>query len=294
MKFYLFCKRIWLFIKMKFILIKYGYPKVFDSLQTIDYIKKSGYNVSRFGDGEIDILNGKSIKFQEYDEKLADKLKNILKNDKNNLMVCIPCVFELKNIKPLKNSSKLFWLDYVVNNYIKYVNYLDLSKNYYDASVSRPYIRYKFNNKISDKLFKKMKGLWNDRDILILEGEYSRLGVGNDLFQNAKSIKRILCPSKNAFSKYDKILKSVKLNAKDKLVLIALGPTATVLASDLLDSNIHAIDLGHLDLEYEWYKMKVKDRVDVKNKIVNELENNKEILELHDKKYQESIIEIIK
>ncbi len=294
MKIYLYFKRVYLSIKKIFVLKKYGKPKVADSLETIDYILKSGYNVSRFGDGEFDIINGKSIKFQEYDKVLASKLQNILKNNKDNLIVCIPCIYESKNLKPLKNSSKLFWLNYLVKNHHKYVKYLDLSKQYYDASVSRPYIRYKFNNSISDELFKKVKNIWQDKDIIIVEGEYSRLGVGNDLFANAKSLKRILCPSKNAFSVYDKIIASIKKEAQGKLVLIALGPSATVMASELLDSNIYAIDLGHLDLEYEWYKIKAKERVDIENKIVNELDNKKEILELNDQKYQESIIDVIK
>ena len=37
-----------------------------------------------------------------------------------------------------------------------------------------------------------MKGIWEGRDIIFIEGEKSRLGVGNDLFDNAQSIHRIL------------------------------------------------------------------------------------------------------
>ena len=48
-----------------------------------------------------------------------------------------------------------------------------------------------------------MKQIWKDRDIIIVEGELSRLGVGNDLFDNAKDIRRILCPAKNTIDKYN-------------------------------------------------------------------------------------------
>ena len=40
-----------------------------------------------------------------------------------------------------------------------------------------------------------------DRDVIICEGEKTRMGVGNDLLDNCKSIKRIICPSENAFDK---------------------------------------------------------------------------------------------
>jgi len=63
---------------------------------------------------------------------------------------------------------------------------------------------------------------------LIVEGEQSRIGIRNDLLNQTKSIKRIICPTKNAFRVYNKILNSVLKISKDHLILIALGPTATV------------------------------------------------------------------
>ena len=57
------------------------------------------------------------------------------------------------------------------------------------------------------------------------------------------------------------------------MVLIALGPTATVLATDLSNSGYQAIDIGHIDIEYEWCKMNVDDKVVVSGKFTNESEN---------------------
>jgi len=59
------------------------------------------------------------------------------------------------------------------------------------------------------------------------------MGIGNDLFDGVSSLQRLICPSKNAFSHYTEILEKAKKLGKDKLVLIALGPTATVLSYDL-------------------------------------------------------------
>ena len=68
----------------------------------------------------------------------------------------------------------------------------------------------------------KLKKIWEQRDVVIIEGEKTRLGVGNELFDNIiKSIQRILCPSVNAFFIYNKILKeSLKID-KNFLILLA-------------------------------------------------------------------------
>lgn len=57
----------------------------------------------------------------------------------------------------------------------------------------------------SARWFHDMKGIWDNRDIVFIEGEKSRLGVGNDLFDNARSIRRILCPPRDAFERLEDI-----------------------------------------------------------------------------------------
>lgn len=42
----------------------------------------------------------------------------------------------------------------------------------------------------------------------------SRSGVGNDLFDDANSVERIICPSKNAYSKIDEIESLIEGHAK--------------------------------------------------------------------------------
>lgn len=281
--------------KAKFILNKYGIPKVKDSLETINVILTNrNKTVTRFGDGEFNIIKGENIKFQEHDDKLSQRLIEILRNNDDNIITCIPAIYDFNIICKLKYKSQIFWLDYIIKNHKENMKYIDSKKQYYDACFSRPYIRYnKENNYISEEIFKKIKEVWNERDILIVEGEFSRLGVGNDLFSNARSIKRLLCPSKNAFRKYDEILSSIIKHSNDKLVIISLGPTATVLAYDLAKNNIKSVDLGHIDLEYEWFLNKVNERIAIKNKSVNELAQNFVIENLNDDNYNNSIVEKI-
>ena len=105
-------------------------------------------------------------------------------------------------------------------------------------------------------------------------------------------MRRILAPSTNAFSRCDDILKSVLDNYRqNELVLLALGPTATVLAAELAERGIQALDVGHVDIEYCWFKMGVTKKVAVPGKYTNEVEKGRFVMdELNDDAYHSSII----
>ena len=151
------------------------------------------------------------------------------------------------------------------------MKFFDRGRFYYDAYVSRPYIIYrdKSHAKVIFDLFQKV---WHNRKLLIVEGENTKTGVGNGLFQNAKRIRRVICPGVNAFSQYQRILNTVQnLAEKEELVIACLGPTATVLAYDLGMGGLQALDVGQIDNEYEWYIRNVQERVEIPGKGVAEL-----------------------
>ena len=138
--------------------------------------------------------------------------------------------------------------------------------------------------------FEKTKQIWNGQDILIVEGELSRLGVGNDLFANAKSIQRVLGPAVNAYDKYDELLTAAKQYGQGKLILLALGMTATVMAYDLAKAGYWAIDIGHIDIEYEWFLQGAAEKVPVKGRRVFEVANGRDVSDEVDPAYWEQII----
>ena len=136
--------------------------------------------------------------------------------------------------------------------------------------ISRFYLPYidKSDCKI---IVEKLKQWFRDRDVLIVEGENTRFGLGNELLLFAKEVKRILCPPKNAYKIYSKILERIKLEDKKQLILLALRPTSTILAYDLAKEGYQAVDIGHMDIEYEWYLRKADRKIDIENKAVNEV-----------------------
>ena len=266
------------------ILIKINIKSIDES---IDYLVDNNKSVSRFGDGEMILINGGGIRFQEANEELSVRLKEIISSNKD-IMICIPG--SLISTNNLTSVSKKYWDQNLKESRYCWYKYMNIKKVYYDAKITRLYIDFK-DKSYSEVWFKKIKKVWDKRDVVIIEGEKSRLGMGNNLFNNVKSIKRILAPQFNAYNKYHHILEYVKENIKkDKLILIALGPTATVLAYDLNNLGYQAIDIGHIDIEYEWYLRKVEEKVKINNKFVNEVLEGNLVGDSVTNSYKEEII----
>ena len=80
---------------------------------------------------------------------------------------------------------------------------------------------------------------------------------------------------------------------KNALVLSALGMTATVLCYDLAKLGYWAIDIGHVDIEYSWFRMGAKKKCPISVKAVNEINASPE-KECNAKVYRQSIIAVVK
>ena len=114
------------------------------------------------------------------------------------------------------------------------------------------------------------------------------------MFDNAKSCIRILGPALNAYDKYEEILEEVLKTDKDRLVLIAMGSTATILAYDLARLGYQAVDIGHIDIEYEWFLRGTEEKVKIEGKYVCEVVGGNNVPEyIDDEKYNGEIIKII-
>ena len=224
----------------------------------------------------------------EYNITLAKRLFEIIRNNNEdkNLLVGIYFPYKKKELNLYRESEIQYWTKFFKYDRIKLLRILDLNKTYYSSDITRFYHKYKNKSHIPDYI-KKLKKIWEKRDILIVEGEKTRMGIGNDLFNNSKSIKRIICPAKHAFRVYDKILNAVLTVDKNILVLISLGPTATVLACDLSKLGYQALDIGHMDIQYELFLRNATDMIQIPYKFVNEYNGgkNESVEEIKDENY---------
>lgn len=267
-------------------------PEIKSVNDTIDVILNKNVSISRYGDGEFKLILGRDLGFQKYNLKLVNRLKEILKNKQSNHIVGLLNVYE--DLSMYTDDAKEYFRDYLQYCPRKFqYSLLDRGRTYYDSFITRPYICYR-NRANAQDTFSKMKQIWDNRKVLIVEGDRTRLGRGNDLFNNVKECRRILCPAENAFDVYDDILKEVKRIDTGYLVLIALGPTATVLAYDLAQSGYQAIDIGHIDIEYEWYRMGASKKVAVVNKYTNEAHGGNRNDNYVDEEYEAQVLVRIK
>lgn len=246
----------------------YKPPKVQSIEETINTILENRASISRYGDGELKLIAGKDISFQRHSLTLEVRLKEILISDSINLLVCIPDIFE-KNLHYVESESKA-WRQHLLQYRMHWYRNLKKNLEYYNSFISRCYLCFQDKNK-SKKYFDTIKRVWANREIVIVEGEHSRLGVGNDLFDSAQKIQRVICQNKHVFEKYEEIFDYIKKMDKNLLILIALGPTATILAYDLHREGFQALDIGHIDVEYEWFLSNADKKMPIKNKFVNEV-----------------------
>ena len=261
--------------------------------ECIDYINRNHASLARIGDGELICMFGKDLNFQKSTPEIRKRLREICHVNGKKIILGIPDIFEhLERYTPVEQD---FWKSHFYFNRGKWYTFLRREKKYANAFLSRFY-GMEYNQKLTEWRLSQLVTLWENRDVIFIEGRDSKLGVGNDLFSNAHSIRRIIAPSKDAFNKYEVIFETARAKATpDSLFIIALGPTATILAYDLSEAGYQALDLGHFDIEYEWYRMGVKEKVPVKGKYSNEaailkLADSEVVGELKSKSYEQQII----
>lgn len=255
--------------------------------ETLDYIIEHNSSLVRFGDGEINVLAGHSIPYQNYDEELVSTMRDIIvQESREDLVVCLPDAFTDRF--RFTSWAIPFWKNHM-DHYMDFYRELCSDSWYGSTFVSRPYIDFEDKSQAKAQ-FEKLKSIWKNRDLLIVEGETSRSGVGNDLFDEANSIKRIVCPSHNAFSSVYEIEQEIEKHAAGCLILCMLGPTAKVLAYHLSQKGYQVLDIGHIDSEYEWMKMDAKTKVKFAHKHTAEYNFDQDIEFIEDDTYNNQIV----
>ena len=255
--------------------------------ETLDYIIEHNSSLVRFGDGEINMLAGHSIPYQDYDEELVSIMRDIISQEsREELVVCLPDAFTDRF--RFTSWAIPFWKDHM-DHYMDFYRELCSDSWYGSTFVSRPYIDFEDKSQAKSQ-FQKLKSIWKNRDLLIVEGATSRSGVGNDLFDEANSIKRIICPSHSAFSRVHEIEEEIEKYAAGRLILCMLGPTAKVLAYHLSQKGYQVLDIGHIDSEYEWMKMGAKTKVKFSHKHTAEYNFDQDIEFIEDETYNSQIV----
>ncbi|EOS23266.1 glycosyltransferase [Lachnospiraceae bacterium 3-1] len=268
------------------------FPKILGGELAIEEIVTHGKSLARFGDGEFAAIAGRiRHRFHtKVEGELQQRLREVLQSEQKNLLIGIADNYgSLEKYTQQARREIRCYLNPQVRK--EHLLLLSPQKTYYDAYVTRPYVMYQDNQTDAPKMrFKNLKRIWEGRKCIFVEGCYTGLGVGNDLFDNAGSIRRILGPAEDAFFRYQEILDCCMEQEKDVLFLLALGAAATVLASDLCQAGYQAVDIGHVDLEYEWFLRGKGCRTPIESKYNNELGEEQVLLPIQDEAYISQVI----
>lgn len=239
--------------------------------ETIDALIDTDNSLVRFGDGEITLISGIASATQQGNSELAKRLIQVLESDEDKLLIAI--VDGFGNMDYLHKDSQNFWKKHFLKFRKDYNKYCHPGKVYYNALVSRCYYPMQDRSKCTE-WFNKLKNVWKDKKVVFVEGERTHNGVENDLFSKTLEIKRILCPSQNAYGVYEQIVKACLKFDKEYLFLLSLGAAAKPLAYDLFMEGYRVIDIGNLDLEYEWNRIQAQGKIAIKKHEIIGAEEN--------------------
>lgn len=269
----------------------YQYPKIGATEEAIDKIVNNHCSMVRYGDGEFEFMAGKErLVYQKCQSELTRRLKEIVCDRDERLLIGIADNYGKLDI--YTNSTADGIRQYMTEETRQFhMSVLETDRVYYDAYMFKCYMGYK-NKEDAWKRIELVKKIWKNRDVVLVEGDKTRTGCGNDLFDNVKSLKRILVPTSNAFDKYEEILRASLQVSKDSLILAVLGPTANLLVYDLMKEGYQAVDIGQIDMDYQWYKMGAEKRMPIPDRYVSQLPPV-EIEEINDPEYLSQIIERI-
>jgi len=208
--------------------------------ETINYIKRTRRSVIRLGDGEFNILNGKSIHYQNHSPKLSDQLQQIINEYIENYpnidyLLCMPKEY-------LTPNGFRFILNRKLISSWAYSRFVFKKKYDLDIEYGNSFIFGRGNELI-------YSNIWNSPDVTRVIFVHNSKSYG-EIFNERYNIetKTIVIPEKNAFDSIEKTYLSIKENIDDfdkTLVLISAGPSAKVLTWKLSKDGIWAIDTGH-------------------------------------------------
>lgn len=270
---------------------RYRFPIIHSAEAAVERIVNDKCSMIRFGDGEFEMMAGNQrAPFQDYNQELSERLREVIETDVEKILIGIADNYGDLSIYSDETADGI--RKYMTDEVRAFqLSVLRPDKIYYNAYMFKCYFPYR-DKEGTQKRVDLIKRIWNQRDVVLVEGRETRTGQGNDLLDNAGSVRRILCPTQNAFVCYNEILEAVKKISRESLILCTLGPAAKVLAYDLALCGYQVIDIGQIDMDYEWYRAGQGMRIPIPTKYVSQLPPA-EIEGIQDAVYDAQIIECI-
>lgn len=205
------------------------YPTVLSEDATIEMALK-GRSLTRYGDGELRLaLTGTASAQRVRHTKLVQELRNILIKPQKAL-VCIP--------NAMQGPKQENWKKYTENKFISMYRQPVYGSSFITRPDSAPWIN-------RPDYWSRVRDLWRKRDVVLCIGTDKSL-TPDIIVRDAKSVQTVRGPDVDAYRVIDEL--EDQIMRYDGVVILCLGPTATVLAARLADKGRQALDLGHVGM----------------------------------------------
>lgn len=209
----------------------------YSAKETVQLAVKKKKSIVRLGDGEFNVISGKSVSYQQKNEKLrediCDLIAEYINSQDNNFILCMPGEFLIPHVIKLNFKQIISW---AFSRYYFKKNY-DIPIIYGDA-----FLFGKGNEEIYSLI-------WKDENIKQIVFVHNDQSYGEKFEKRyKKDITFIQIPGRDAYSIINgiemKIIESIK-EQNESVILISAGPCAKVLVKRLADKGYWAIDTGH-------------------------------------------------
>lgn len=210
--------------------------------ETLRVVNRDRLSLTRFGDGELKLMTdpGHHLQFQRNSPELMRDLRDALAPQgpaRGRVLVALPHLFR----------ADLHWIAVWIAVWPMLRPLLDPAARYGNAHVSRP-IYFSTEGAAGVDLWRQ---IWHGREVLIVTGRNSRFDLLPALFDGVARAEFLHTRAENAYADCDAIVEQVRARARpDLLVLLSLGPAATVLAPRIAAAGIQALDIGHISASY--------------------------------------------
>lgn len=192
-----------------------------------------GLSLARYGDGEIKLALDRDAKSQHGDPVLAKRLRQILVAPPSNCLVCIP------NIETDATPKVEFWRQYRDRRYLRLYGGGPYGSSFITRPDSAPWIDV-------PEYWQRVIDLWRGRNVVLVRGSSKSLTAAD--LTLAQSCEEIVVSRQHAWDDYGSLMARLIEERGGRRVLLCLGATATVLAYDLAETGVQALDLGHIGM----------------------------------------------
>lgn len=205
-------------------------------IETVEHIRDNELSFARFGDGEMRMMLQADYRltFQANSGKLADALRAVL-TQTPGLLLGFPHVY-----RDLHWSA--VWCS-VWGQIEPMVAGFDVMGN---SHVTRPI----FFQTVGQGGVDAWRSVWAGKTVTVVTGEGSRFELIPELFDNLAAARYRYSKPVSAFEDVPRVMAELTQDDSD-IILVALGPAGTVLASQLAKAGRRALDIGHISDSYE-------------------------------------------